>query len=106
MLPSANRLKLPVSWNRSPDFANRGPFFKLLAKKGSGEAKIGFVITTKVGKATVRNSLKRKLGEIFSTRLKALTNLEIILILYPTIVGATDEEISASLDKALPKNSF
>ena len=106
MLSVTNRLKLPVSWNRSPDYQFRTNFFKLISKNTgtSEEPKIGFIVTTKVGKATVRNRLKRKLSEFIRPHLANLrVGTEIVIIFYPQASGTTNEELSASLDKALSK---
>jgi len=110
MLPSKNRLKLPVKWDRNrADFQFRTDFFKLISKKVAveEEPKVGFIITTKVGKATVRNALKRKLVASIGPHLEKLSRgVEIIFIAYPTLAKAKDEDISASVDKALSKIYF
>ena len=107
MLPRANRLKIPTSWNRkNPDFQLKTEFFKIIGKKDirGKSAKIGFIISGKVGKATVRNRLRRRLAALFYTRIADLdpTN-ELIVIVYPNIAQAKDEEISSSFNKVLPK---
>ncbi len=108
MLPLTNRLKLPVSWNRNPDYQFRTTLFKLIAKytENSDQPKVGFIVTTKVGKATERNRLKRKLSEYLKIRLPQLKNgVELVLILYPLAKSASNEDLSLNLDRALSKIS-
>ncbi len=107
MLPRANRLKIPTNWNRkNPDFQLKTEFLKILGKKnvGSKSAKIGFIISGKVGKATVRNRIRRRLASLFYTKIAEIEpSLELIVIVYPNIVQAKDEEISSIFNKILPK---
>jgi ribonuclease P protein component len=105
MLPRENRLKLPVKWDRyHPELQFRSHLFKVIAKRTSNTlpAKVGFLITTKVGKAVLRNELKRKLSALLRTRLSSLpVGLEMIWIVHPELAKAKDEEIVATVDKAL-----
>ncbi len=107
MLPRANRLKIPTKWSRKePDFQLKGEFFKIIGKKNDNakNCKIGFIISGKVGKATIRNRIRRRLAAFFYDKLEKLdATVEVILIVYPNIAKATDEEISTSLNKVLPK---
>lgn len=110
MLPRANRLKIPTIWSRrDPDFQLKTEFFKIIGKKNTEatSCKIGFIISGKVGKATVRNRVRRRLATLFYTKVGELNpKLELILIVYPTIAKATNEEISTSVNKVLPKLYF
>ena len=107
MLPRANRLKIPTTWSRTdPDFQLKTEFFKIIGKKNPGakSCKIGFIISGKIGKATIRNRVRRRLATLFYTKVGELNpNLELVLIVYPNISRATNEEISISVHKVLPK---
>lgn len=106
MLPAKNRLKLPTKWHRNyPDAAFRTPYFKALVKKidANSECKLGFIISAKVGKATVRNRIKRLLESLVKDSLERKDGLEIVLIIYPSAKGATNEELSLSCDQTLSK---
>lgn len=107
MLPLRNRLKLPTLWSKSnPDFQLRTDLFLLIAKemKEDRPAKIGFIISGKVGKANVRNRLRRFLANYFYNKISSLKeSLELIVIVHPTMAKATNEEINLNLNKILPK---
>jgi ribonuclease P protein component len=106
MLPFPHRLKLPVTWNRRyPDRDHSTNLFKIIAKKVSTEpTKFGFIITTKVGKATVRNRLKRKLSEFIKDYLEKIEpGWEVVLIVHPAAASATDEDLSLKVNQALSK---
>ncbi|HSX58435.1 MAG TPA: ribonuclease P protein component [Candidatus Saccharimonadales bacterium] len=107
MLPSKLRLKLPPSWNRNyPDYKVNTTLFKLIAKKISaeGSCRVGFIISGKVGKAVLRNRLRRHLERLLQKELEeAKGSLEIIIILYPAAAKASNEEIRSSLNQALSK---
>lgn len=110
MLPRANRLKIPTTWSReNPDFQLKTEFFKVLVKRKpeTSSVKIGFIISGKVGKAIVRNRVRRRLASEFHRRLVELaSDQELVLIAYPNIARASNEEISASLNKVLSKLHF
>lgn len=107
MLPSRFRLKLPPSWNRNyPDFKANTPLFKLVGKQVPNKKapRIGFIISTKVGKAVIRNRIRRQLESILRASLeKSSSPVEVIIIVYPTCSQASYEELSASLNQVLPK---
>lgn len=96
MLPAKNRLKLPTKWNRNyPDFQFKNPHYKILGKKitSSAEARLGFIISGKVGTATVRNRIRRILEVDFKDFLEKASGLEIVLIVYPSAKGLSNEEL-------------
>jgi len=109
MLPRAYRLKIPATWNRQPDFQIKTELFKLIGKTNpeGKNCKIGFIISGKIGKATVRNRVRRLLSGCFYAKIDKLNpKLELILITYPNIAKASNEEISSNVDKILPKIRF
>lgn len=107
MLPHKNRLKLPTPWGKNnPDFQVRTDLFKLVGKNFSEErpVKIGFIISSKVGKANVRNRLRRFLAKFFYDQLRNIkTSQELILIIFPAMAKSSNEEINSSLNKILQK---
>lgn len=107
MLPHKNRLKLPAPWSKTkPDFQVKTDLFKLVGKNypGQEQVKIGFIISSKVGKAVVRNRLRRLLASYFYKELtKIKTTQELIVVAFPTMAKASNEEINFNLNKILQK---
>ena len=110
MLPRSNRLKLPTTWKRNkPDFSFFSPYFKIIAKKTNTNEgpKIGFIISTKVGKATTRNRLRRFLAQVVRTQLEKIpAGLEIIFIVAPGAGSSKHEEIGLEVNKVVSKLSL
>ena len=107
MLPAQFRLKLPPKWNRNyPDIKVNTTLFKIIAKNNEEgiNPKVGFIISTKVGKAVLRNRTRRKLEGLLLPILKdSKSKLEVVFIVYPTCVKSSDEEISSQINQALSK---
>ena len=105
MLPKKHRLNLDKERFFKGDFEENSAFFKLTAKKiNSNEAKIGFIVSGKVGKATVRNSVRRKLSEVVYKRLDSIPpGLAIIIIAFPKSATAKESELEANLERVLSK---
>lgn len=105
MLPKKHRLNLDKERFFKGDFEENSPFFKLTAKKiNSNEAKIGFIVSGKVGKATVRNSVRRKFSEAVYKRLGNIpTGLAIIIIAFPKSASAKESELETSFELVLSK---
>ena len=107
MLPLKNRLKLPTPWGKtSPDYQIRTELFKVVGKtfKEDKPTKIGFIISSKVGKATERNRLRRLLAKFFYDKLTEVkSSQEVILIVFPIMAKASNEEINSNLNKVLQK---
>lgn len=110
MLPHKNRLKLPTSWGKTnPDFQFKTNLLKLVGKNSNKDnpVRIGFIISSKVGKAVVRNRLRRFLANYFYKEIVSLRpSQEIIIIVFPAAATSTNEEISLSLNKILQKVRF
>lgn len=110
MLPKANRLKLPVRWSRvNPDYQLKTPYFKVLVKLTTSKipTKVGILVTSKLGKATVRNKVRRQLSSLLYQGLNKLgEGKEVVIITFPALAGASDEEISTSLNQVLSKAPF
>lgn len=110
MLPHKNRLKLPALWSKTnPDFQVKTDLFKLVGKNypSQEQVKIGFIISSKVGKAVVRNRLRRFLANFFYKRLvKIKGSQELVVIVFPAMAKASNEEINSNLNKILQKIYF
>ena len=105
MLPKKHRLNLDKERFFKGDFEENSAFFKLTAKKVDSDAtKIGFIVSGKVGKATVRNSVRRKLSEAVHKRLDSIPpRLAIIIIAFPKAATAKESELGVNLERMLSK---
>lgn len=110
MLPHTNRLKLPTVWSKTnSDFQVKTALFKLVGKNYQDQrpVKVGFIISSKVGKAVVRNRLRRTFAEFFYRELiKIKDSQELIIIAFPALAKASNEEIYFNLNKILQKIRF
>lgn len=110
MLPSKLRLKLPSRWNRNyPDFKINNRLFRILGKKvdEGTNPRVGFIISTKVGKAVIRNRTRRKLETLLLPLLKkSKAAWELIIIVYPNCATVTDEELNLNFNQAVSKIPF
>jgi ribonuclease P protein component len=65
-------------------------------------ARVGFVVSRRVGNAVVRNRVRRRLREQTRHRLDALPPGTLLLIrALPEAAGATSVDLAAALDRAL-----
>lgn len=66
-------------------------------------ARVGFSISTKVGKATVRNAVKRRLREVCRVWFEEAGNLglDLVIVARPESAVATFEELSHELNGLL-----
>ena len=105
MLPKNHRLNLTKERFTKGDSQVSERYFKLLIKKGKAEGpRIGFIVSGKVGKAVVRNSVRRALSKAVEERVDTLpVGLYLIFIAYPQAASATWEELDNSVDKAFTK---
>jgi ribonuclease P protein component len=110
MLPKAQRLNLAnAKWRyHATDFQASSPSFKVLAKKTNSPSKhFGFLVTGKIGKATVRNQIKRWLSQAVEDNLENFPEgFDFIFIAYPLKEEGSYEKFSTSLNQVLPKISL
>ncbi|MGE0171762.1 MAG: ribonuclease P protein component [Oligoflexales bacterium] len=66
-------------------------------QKVDDEAKLGIVVSRKVGNAVVRNRLKRQIREHFRQKKESLKGFEIVVIGRHVAKGAATHEVGASL---------
>lgn len=103
MLPIDNRLDLkrvfPQLKREGKTF--KSPFFIALYKKNAGNnLKIGFVVTKKVGKATIRQRLRRLLREAFRTNLDQFpVNFDIAIIARAALIDKKIDVLLAEVSK-------
>ncbi|MDQ3233619.1 MAG: ribonuclease P protein component, partial [Pseudobdellovibrionaceae bacterium] len=66
-------------------------------------SKIGFIVSKKVGSAVIRNLVKRRLREIFRTRLHKPEGIDIVVIARGLAAEADFDEVARSFHSALDR---
>lgn len=102
MLPKRNRLRKGTSFKNIYKKGRRlsNPYFTLfyLQNHKIEHPQIGIVVSNKVGKATVRNKVKRRIREIIQSELKNIpNNLQILVLTKPKISSLNFQELKKSL---------
>ncbi len=72
-----------------------------IRENGDGQARLGIIITRKVGKAHVRNRFKRQIREIFRLRPQVPHDLEVVVIARHTATVASTAEIARCFESAM-----
>ena len=107
MLPKNYRLNLAKEFSavKRTGFALHQTFFTLLVRRNnSNEKRFGFVVSTKVGKAYIRNRARRLLREAVKANLiKVPAGFDLVLIGHPKIKQASYEELNYSFNNVLSK---
>ncbi len=86
------------------NFAFYNKDFTILIKKNNLRGpRFGFSISKKIGKANVRNSVKRKLRDIVRLNYKNLNNVDIIIIPKKHTTEFTYDRLKKSLGHCLSK---
>ncbi|MER3481482.1 MAG: ribonuclease P protein component [Meiothermus sp.] len=70
-------------------------------RPGEAEVRVGIVVSKKVGKAVVRNKVRRRLREIL--RRMHLPPCELVVVAQPEAAGASFAELLRDLTQALKK---
>ena len=68
--------------------------------------KIGISVANKVGHAVVRNKLKRQIRHIMREFVPAIKNINLVIMVYPEIVGTTYENLKQNIQKTLQKGKI
>jgi ribonuclease P protein component len=95
------RLRTPAEFAAARDRAGRAWPHRLLvlyvAPNDLGYARAGITVSGRVGKAVVRNRVRRRLRELLSARLPLLDSKDVLLIARPAAAGATWPELAQAL---------
>lgn len=85
--------------------AYRGKLFAVHAfPRESGDSRLGLSVSKKVGNAVVRNSVKRRLREIFRSRVSEVRDgWDFVISARPAAAGAEYRELDTELGKALKR---
>lgn len=71
---------------------------------GTGEPRMGLSVSKKVGNAVVRNGVKRRLREIFRSKLPEIQgDPDFVISARPAAAGATYQQLEEEFEKALRK---
>jgi ribonuclease P protein component len=103
MLPAAARLRRPAEFTAAMRGGSRAgrPLISghLLVRPSDEPARIGFVVSKKVGKAVVRNRVKRRLRHLARARLESLPGGSLLVLrANPRAATARQEDLAAELD--------
>lgn len=85
--------------------AYRGKLFSIHAFPNEhGAPRLGLSVSRKVGKAVVRNTVRRRLREVFRLCVSEIPgDLDLVVSARPAASGATFEELRAEFGKALSR---
>lgn len=102
MLPKENRLDLSKEFSRLKKYglACKTPFFTLLwqGQKQNQNSRVGFVVSNKIGKAVVRNRIRRVLREaVKSCSSHIPTGINLAIIASPRTMEADQENLKNQL---------
>ena len=103
-----HRLRTPADFRRVRDLAARGWPHRLLvlyiAPNELGRTRVGITVSGRVGKAVVRNRVRRRLREGLRARFAKLPpGTDVIVAARPASAQASWEELSAALDIVLAR---
>lgn len=85
--------------------AYRGKLFSVhVFPGGSGNARMGLSVSKKVGNAVQRNSIKRRLREVFRSKLPDIRgDTDFVISARPAAAGASYDALAEEFEKALRK---
>jgi ribonuclease P protein component len=102
------RLRSPADFRRVRELAGRGwrhPLLVLLVVPNELQrTRVGITVSSRVGKAVVRNRVRRRLREALRARYSALpTSSDVVVSARPASASATWSELNAALDTVLQR---
>lgn len=109
MLKAENKLNLSREFSKLKKFGVvlHQPFYTVLySKSKTNQKKIGFVLSSKVGKAVERNRAKRLLSEVVRANLEKFPEgVDIVFIARSNIKDVKYEDLDLSVNQVLSKIS-
>ena len=108
MVKREQRLRTPAEFRRARDQAPRGWPNRLLvlyaAPNDLQHARVGITVSSRVGKAVVRNKVKRRLREALRARFeRLLPGVDVLILARPASAQATWDELNRALDGLLAR---
>jgi len=105
-LKREQRLRAPAEFRRVRDVAARGwphPLLVLyIAPNELGRTRVGITVSGRVGKAVVRNRVRRRLREALTERFERLPACsDLVISARPASANASWAELQAALDSVL-----
>jgi len=107
-LKREQRLRAPAEFRHVRDVAQRGSVHPLLvlyiAPNELGRTRVGITVSGRVGKAVVRNRVRRRLREALSRRFDRLpSSSDVVVSARPASARASWAELQAALDHVLTR---
>lgn len=108
MVKREHRLRTPADFRRVRDLSPRvwpHPLLVLHAAPNDlDRARIGITVSSRVGKAVVRNRIRRRIGAALRARLSSLAvGYDLLLVARPGSAHASWSELNAALDTVLQR---
>ena len=72
-----------------------------VAPNALGYARVGITVSSRVGKAVVRNRVKRRVREVFAARMSSLAGYDLLIVARPASAEASFLELGAAVDTVL-----
>ncbi|WP_027339683.1 ribonuclease P protein component [Halonatronum saccharophilum] len=106
-----DRLKKTYEFKRVYKYGNstadRLIVLYVLKKKNDNMRRVGYSVSKKIGKAVVRNKVKRLLREVYrNNKDKIESGLDLVIIARKPIVGASYKQIDKSFNRLLKRSKI
>jgi len=100
----ANRLRLKADFERVYGAGRlfQDQYFKIFVRVNDYKGpRLGLVVGKSLGKATVRNRIKRILRESFRRHKQLLSDLDLVVFVKPSALELSNEELYESFQKSV-----